>query len=580
MNAAAERWFVPPWQVLPLAGKRCMVRNPLDGAAIELTSGEYAVLSSCSGCRSLDEHEALAVTRLGAPAEHRPAIRALLQRCAESGLLSPVSSLVDRCGPGAQPTIAPLAGVVIRTCDRPALLTRLLASASRLEARAGVAYRWYILDDSRHEDNRRRNREALARHEELAANYVDLAAQPLALELTAAFPQYATEIGWLLGAARADETTYGRPLNDLLLRFAGKRLLLLEDDATVESRRPGLSRAGAEVSLDAEGATWYESLTAALEACPEVDIDPIAAHERWLGRSLAEAWAGAAAEPGGLAVGNLPARLATSFEPGARVLFTSNHVLGDPGWSEFVTQQLDLGAETRQWLATWPEAADFAFDSQVQWRGPLALRLAPLRVLSTVTLSGFDNSVPIPPTLRAGRGADTLLGAAACCIFPEAWMVTLPFALPHVRDARRRWLRPTDRLVLPPVRLIRAHLETRGRSIDAQGADRRTETAGAMLLDLAAADDATLARKFTEMTAEYAAGVVFSISEQLKDPSLPETWKEVLRKWIVSPSFRLDTASLQERMPPLEAARSLAHNYGHALQAWPRLWAFCRERLP
>ena len=60
--AAATPWFAPPLQMLPLAARRCLVRNPLNGAAIEMSSGEYAFLSACEGCLPLAAHEARAAS--------------------------------------------------------------------------------------------------------------------------------------------------------------------------------------------------------------------------------------------------------------------------------------------------------------------------------------------------------------------------------------------------------------------------------------------------------------------------------------------------------------------------------------
>src|SRR5208283_3421309 len=74
-SVQATSWFVPALQMLPISEWRCLVRNLLDGAGMELSSGEYAVLSACEGCRSLDEHEARAAMQLGAPPEHRPMLR-------------------------------------------------------------------------------------------------------------------------------------------------------------------------------------------------------------------------------------------------------------------------------------------------------------------------------------------------------------------------------------------------------------------------------------------------------------------------------------------------------------------------
>ena len=579
-SVRATRWFVPALQMLPLGERHCVVRNPLDGAGMELSSGEYAVLSACEGCRSLDEHEALVAARLGAPLEHRPAIRALLERCAQSGVLSAVSDLVARFGPARDEAGSPLAGIVVRSADRPQLLRRLLTGAAQMQTRTGTAYRWYIVDDSRQEDSRRANREAIAESALPDATHLDLSvAQSLEAELAAVFPRFAAEVRWLLGAAGSNEVTIGRAQNYILLRFAGRRLLMLDDDITIQPRRPALSRPGVEVSVGPWAATWYENFDAAFDACPAVDLDPFAEHERWLGRPMAEAWARAAGEPGGLVIGTLPAELGTSFASRARVIFTSNHVLGDPGWGTFERQQLNIAPETRRWLAAHPDAARYAFESQIHCRGPVALRLAPHRSLSTMTVTGFDNTLLIPPTIRAGRGTDTLLSATALGIHPEGWAAVLPFALPHLRQGRRQWLAPTDTLALRAVHFVRLHLQLQGRSLVAQRPEQRMETLGATLLDLAAADDATLMRGLMEAAAEYAAGILFDMRQQLDDPSLPGSWKQVLSQWLVSPSFKLDPASLRARVPSPQEVRSMARGYGRALQAWPQLWSFCRDRF-
>ena len=63
----------------------------------------------------------------------------------------------------------------------------------------------------------------------------------------------------LLQAARPEEYTCARPLHYVLLRFAGKRFLHLDDDVLIEPRRPPLSRPGVDTSFGIEAAHWYES---------------------------------------------------------------------------------------------------------------------------------------------------------------------------------------------------------------------------------------------------------------------------------------------------------------------------------
>ena len=576
--AAEAQWFAPAWTMLPLAPRRCLVRNPLNGASAELSSGEYAALSACDGCCTLDEHVVRAAEQLRAPPEHRPAIRELIERCTRKGLLLALPDLAARFGRAGTPKIAPIAGVAIPTADRPQFLARLLGGASRLQRRTRVAYRWYVFDDSRSAESRHANREAIAGYPDLDVIYHDLSSSDsLERRLTAALPDLRDEIRELLSAAGPDERSCGRAMNHVLLQFAGKRFLSIDDDVLAEPRQPPLERPGVEVGFAPKAAFWYESLEAAFAACPKASIDPFAEHARWLGLPMAEAWRLAERESGGLRADGLPGIAGTHFDADARVVFTWNHVLGDPGWSRFSGERLAVSAETRAWLALDPEAARTAFDSQIQWRGDASLRMSPQTSLSTTTLSGFDDTVLLPPAARTGRDTDTTMGELARCIHPAAWTMSLPFALPHVRESPRQWLCPTESLPIDVKRSLIGYARLRSDSIRARDPAARLATLGAALVDLAAAGDSTLCNLLEEQAADRAGRLAFQVNAQLDDAATPAAWKEVLRQWLASPVLSLDSASLKQQTIPPHELRTLSRELGRALIAWPRLWAHCRE---
>jgi hypothetical protein len=537
------------------------------------------VLSACEGCRTLGEFEERAAAKLSAPPAHRPAIRELLERCARRGLLVSLPDLAARFGSFSAPALPP-PEIVVRSAARPQLLQRLLASAVRLQERTGAAYRWHMLDDSRAADDRRANREAIASAPALQIAYHDLSLGPsLEAELIAAFPALAPEIRDLLEMGRPDEYTCARPLHYALLRFAGRRFLHLDDDVLVEPRRSPLSGSGVDTAVSAEEAHWYESFDAAFAACAEQPLDPFAAHARWLGLPLAEAWRQAQAEPGGHRVEDLPPAFGTTFAAEARVVFTGTQVLGDPGWGTFSGQQLSIGPETRRWLAANPDAAPLAFDRQIHWRGWPRLQLAPHLVLSMTTLSGIDDSVLIAPALRVGRATDTIVSESTRAAHPAGWRAILPFALPHPRPGRRQWLTPADGYVMRPTRLLISYTRRRSGSIRVGDPAERLATLGAMFVELAAASDATLTELLEEQAADYMSRVVFGLHEQLDDATVPASWRTILRRWLDSPALKLDAASLRAHVVPLEPLRALVRGYGRTLIAWPRLWEHCRGRF-
>jgi len=576
---AEQCWFAPAWTMFPLARRRCLVRNRDNGASIELDSGEYAVLSTCESCRTLNEHEAHAEQRLSASPAHRPAIRELLERCARGGLLISLPDLVARFGTATATRRESIAGISIPTADRPQLLRRLVSGADALQGRTGMAYRWHVFDDSRSAENRRANRGAIASCPDLEVTYHDLSASDsLENRLATELPELSEEVRLLLAAAQPGEMTYGRTRNYLLLRFAGQRFLSIDDDALVDPRRPPLARAGVDVGAVPKAAYWYDSFDAATAACPELPLDPFAEHARWLGLSMAEAWRLAEREPGELRIRNLPGAAAAHFDPDARVLFTWNHVLGDPGLAKFSGELLAVNSDTRAWLAANPGAARTAFETQLQWRGYPSLQLSPQQSLSTTTLAGFDNTVLLPPAARTGAESDTLIGELTRCAHPSAWVASLPFALPHLRDASRQWLSATE----PPGpayanRVFIDYARARSSSIRAGDPAARLVALGAMLLDFASSSDTTLYSVVEEQAADMASRLAFQINEQLDDSATPVAWKEMLRPWLASPLLQIDPASLRRRRPPLGPLRTRAREIGKTLIAWPRLWAWCRE---
>jgi len=573
-----SEWFVPELELRPVSARRGHVRNPLNGATMELSTGEYAVLAACEGSRSLDEHVATAAQKLAAPPEHRPAFREVLERCAREGMLMSLPTLLARCGAPSDARPAAIAGVAIRTCDRPALLARLLESARGMEARGAPGRRWFVFDDSRDPASERANRAAIDACG-IDATYVGHAeAAELQAALLSEFPGGEREIGWLLGAGSQGEATYGRPLNHALLHFAGRAFVAVDDDVVLEAHRPALSEPGFAVDDHVDELLWYEHEDALWGDCPALELDPVAVHERWLGLPLAAAWARAEREAGGPASVDLQQHHGCRFGPDARILFTHNHACGDPGSALLPLQLLTLPALSRQWLAARPERASRAFSERVNWRGQARLRLAPRRVLTFTTMAGVDNSRLLPPAAREHRSEDVLLGIAAQCMYPSGWLVDLPFGLPHLRDPPKQWLSPETMFRQEPLHALYAWIDENASEIAVESPEERLAAMGALLLDYARMNDAALSEALRTHAIDAATRTLFAIEAQLDDAALPEAWKARLAPWLKSPAFAIDDASVAARTLAAGQVRPLAEACGRAMQQWPRLWRFCRER--
>ena len=564
--------------MLPLAARRCRVRNPIGGAVADLSADQYAVLTACEGCRTLDEHFAAVQRKLGVRDADRATLAKWLADFASVGLFTPLDDLLQRFGSGAERTPAPCAGVVIRTCDRPALLARVLGSAATLERRVGRRYRYHVLDDSRDPSNRAENARIVA-DVALDTRYRDLASNdPLIEAVTRDFPGERAAIDWLLGPARHGEATYGRPVNLALLLSAGRRVLLLDDDVLLEPRRPPATDDGPSISSRPDELFCYADRTEIERACIPIDVDPFAEHLVWLGAPASVAWSRLAHEPGYVDLVELCADDSARFAPDARVASTQNHALGDPGSSLFPFHLLTLPIASRRHLLGSPGRRDSAFRERIDWRGQPAPRLTPNRPLTFTTLAGLDNSALLPPTVRSERNEDLLLGQLARIIDRGAWAFDLPWALPHWRNPAKQWLGPAVNFRQEPVHFLMDYLDRTAPRVASEHPSDRLRSVAAILVDLARSSESRMVELLEEQAADTSSRVQYAIATARDDADVPAEWKEMLLPWLASPTLSTEPAIVRERVASPTAVRTLATEYGNALAVWPALWEWARDR--
>jgi hypothetical protein len=259
---------------------------------------------------------------------------------------------------------------------------------------------------------------------------------------------------------------------------------------------------------------------------------------------------------------------------------TQNQALGDPGSSLFPFHLLTLSEISRRHLLGDARRKEAAFRERIDWRGQLRPRLTPNRPLTFTTLAGLDNSVMLPPTVRAERNEDLLLGEMTRIVDRGAWSLDLPFGLPHWRDPAKRWLDPATNFRQEPAHFLMDHLENVEPTVISDDRAARLRAIGATLLDLAGASDAHLAELLERQAADTASRVQFAIANALDDPSVAEEWKALLRPWLASPALSTRPSNVRERIAAPAALRALAQGYGVALAIWPALWDWARERAP
>jgi hypothetical protein len=267
-----------------------------------------------------------------------PAIRSALEAMLSTGLFVSAGELARQLAAASVPNDPSPLTLAITTCDRPACLERVLESLRANQDRFSGGWACEVIDDSRNESNRRLNAGLVAKAAaDFPVIHVDREAQDAFVEdLCARFPADADHLRWLLSGTHPDNAarpTYGIPVNHLMLRHAGGRVVMIDDDATLDAWISSGARDLPAFDNRSSVPVIYPDIEAGREDLEPFPGDPLAAHARVLGAPVARAVAGDAK-------GRVPDTSWSSsaasdwsdLDPlASRVRFTTSAVLGDPG---------------------------------------------------------------------------------------------------------------------------------------------------------------------------------------------------------------------------------------------------------
>lgn len=593
MRGTADLWIAPSLQVFPLSPYRYQVREPVAGIELVLEGAALRALQLCSSFRSLDAHALQVSDALDgqyAPAE----VSELLGRLAGAGLLWSSAAVAQRLRGGrvASATTSDdghAQDVVIRTCNRPAALERLLQSAAARDREHGAHRRYWVVDDSSDPGQWSATRSVTER----AGGELDVVywgkseQQHLVEKLSHRLPAYADALHWLLSPAFDHESvTPGRSLNHALLLTAGRRLVLLDDDAALEPYLFGSPEPGMRMT---SGPPAARSLSVALpdpaqDAVSSVPLDAIAAHREMLGRELGKIFRDQTRGRGDLergAIEALDAEDLAGLDPRQRVLLSTNAVIGDPGSADSSWVFL-LGDDGlfRQ-MAASPEALKIITTQREFWRGDRSLTIANHRSLMFTTCTGLDNREFLPPAPPAQRNEDRLFGKLVRYLHPGALTVFMHWALPHRPDPARQW----DRTLLD--RTHRVGINDLLTSIADQMEDlvpmgdgsARIGVLVGRLRAFAGADADRLRDYLAKVQLDKRTSVVRVLNEELSArPDAPDYWVQDVQRMISANSQPVgDTMMLagqilgQPEAVPEEAEkrlRDLFSSYASALEVW------------
>lgn len=469
---------------------------------------------------------------------------------------------------------APVPILAVRTCNRPRLLERLLASLAADAARWNVHRRVLVCDDAAEPEVAARNRE-IARlagtNERLGVSYFGAGERERVLPLLLAQCEGAQHelVTELLTRTQGAIATGARNWNWILLLTAGRSVSLLDDDYVFPLQRMNGHASTIELSARSLAEVRYAERVDELALAP-LDADPYAIAASALGQSPSALVGAAGIEAP--AAGMLAASELTHLRPQQRVVAASVGHHGAFGYDS--TQYLsivDRASLADLWRAPYDHQR---LEGECMVWGLRRLRL-PRQIVATPFL--VDNRALTPCVGTRGRIDDGVFLAALRAVVPDAAFAMLPMSVGHFPGEVRNRLANSEGALHHYSNALLVYWLT-GVASATRGRDRaaRLRTIGALAAERAGAspralnDDVVALR--SEAIADFAARLERTLSE---NPQAPAQWRAYAERMLGANLRALDGA--EASVEELAQYRASLEQLGAAATFWPRLWEYARR---
>ena len=580
-TGAATQYIAPPFVSWPLhaAERLVLLQNAPQPLPLHETLAQVLIL--CDEWRSLDEHVAVAIETMPDLQPYAQQLRQGLLHMVKQGLLVDPDRLSQNYTESVSPEPKPegIKTLYVRTYRCPQALERLLRSLQ--VGRAGASVRTLVVvDDAREESDLELSRALLDSWRQrlsLALIHVTRAdRERLADALATASGADAQDLRWWLNGDPEDpEMTAGATFNTALLLSAGTATAIMDDDAQLTPY--GDPQDSSELGVAGrEKVYWsmYPSPEAMESAWSPLDIDPLAAHSRWLGQSLASLVAEASSPE--VFWQSISSADLHGLESRGKVKISINGLLGDPGTGQACWLYTQPSEQLRPWLQSEDTYRQLV-SRRLLARQPQGHKLLPHHSLLS-PLVGVDNHQLMPPTFPNGRGEDELFVDLTCCVYPESLVAQLPWMLKHVPEQKRQFDRDSllNPLAMGANRLLARYLGQLRHVVPHANPETRLEWLGQSLQALAQAPEATLANEYRRYLASDRSYMVRSLIRNLQELQPPPYLAEDMQLLLARCRQGTD-ADQQAMVSALLQVRQRADRYSRALASWRTAWEHCRQ---
>lgn len=583
----------------PVPGGNLLLRNTRTGKREMITTELYATLLSCEKFATLDEHVTRIIKLNPGMRGQQADIRQVLKTMVDAGMLVSAKNYCDALKgqpgktPGQPQTDKPV--VVIITWERPEALQRLLASIQQ-NCASEKFHQLYVVDDSRKDENIKRNRELVANAAFGLKTQVQYMGQPeqqkLLAQLAAKLPGHEQSIRFLADQSLwRDQWTSGLARNLALLLSCGRRLVMMDDDTICDVFEPGELQSDISISDLPREADFFSSEHEWKGQRQALNPDPVNRHMQCLGLPLADAldtFGQHKLKPAGLS--SASTAMLNRLNPTSRVLVTECGSLGCPG-TNTNTWLPDMSPRSIRHMLSSPEKVHNALYSRMVWTGRLQPHFGARPNMSQIT--GFDNRAMLPPYFPIGRGEDRLFGVLLNFIFPNDLSLDYPWAIPHLPIPKREWTDKDRQFKQGPSFPYFFAVKLPGLASECHAVDplERLRILSACFADMAASSKQHLFESDRDSTLRSMSAQIKHLSELLEGAgNAPQEWQDYLQDGIKQLGASLGEASSENypvkgRPVNLQGDELIAYwqknwaDFSTALQSWPAIRAAAQELL-
>lgn len=585
-QAPAEEEFIAFEDCLefPLPEQRVLIRGKHSGKHIIVTNDVAYSLRLCREFRTLPEHMQHLAQEIPELQDEPEDIRQVLDSIRQAGLMLSASGKARSIKPAAgfQPAEPDLCYCVL-TCDRTGALSRLLDSmATNHRFRDQNTY--YVIDDSRQQDNRDKNQatcEDFSAAHGVKLQYFGAKEQDQVLnQLKARLPEHVTGIDFLLRRYQQNPTlpSYGRTRNWGLLLGAGRKLVLIDDDILFQRVKPTAPEQGLAITSGPRTANFFSADKEWQKLLDTRHSDPSrGSFSQALGATLAQALPL-------IGNGSLPQNSFRDLHPAdftqvdadSRILLTSCGYAGDPGTTSNVWIY-QLPANYRQQLLTSAQEYRYHITARNAWLGSFTHSFRNQCSLMS-PLTGIDSSQLMPPYFPLLRNEDLLFGSMLHYLHPNGLFLDNPWAVPHLPAEHRQWEKD---LALTPqsyglLDFSSDALVLNAASPSVDSASERLLACANFFSSLSQLSDKTLDEQIAEQTLGLRTTQIIRLSKVLEESKeAPAFWTQDLQRIIQAGEQSLGAAlpSGFQAVPGSKdeqkaLARSLWNDFAQGIRGW------------